>query len=74
MHLFQTFVEEEYPPDQYRYDIERAEAIPTGDILNALSNMQRVIGSNLLELSKIYGIELDDSLTYNFKVSNDTDA
>lgn len=68
LHLFQTFVEDEYPKNKYNYDSERAEAMPTNDVLTALSSMQKIVSKNLIELNKIYNIELNDSLKYNFQI------
>ena len=70
LHLFQTFVENEYPKNKYNYDSEHAEAMVADDVLTALSSMQRIVSKNLIELSKIYNIELDDFLKYNFNFEN----
>jgi len=54
LHLFQTFIENnEYVTD-------------SDDVLTALYDMKNVVRKNLIKLSKIYNIEIDEYLEYNF--------
>lgn len=67
-HLFQTLIEEEYPPERFAYRQADPEAEITDDILLALDGVRDFVGSRLSELSKAFEIPLSSDIAYDYNL------
>lgn len=69
IHIFQTLVEERYPPERFSYDREGVEAPPDDAVLTALCALRDFFGARLSQLSSAYGIPLAQELSYQYELA-----
>jgi hypothetical protein len=69
IHIFQTLVEERYPPERFSYDRDGVEARPDDEVLATLYALKDFFGERLSLLGFTYGIALPQDLSYQYKLA-----
>jgi hypothetical protein len=69
IHIFQTLVEERYPPERFPYGNENFEASPDDDVLTTLNALREFFGARLDQLGSTYGITLPSELSSQYELS-----
>lgn len=69
IHIFQTLVEERYPPERFSYEKGHHEASLNDDVSTALYALREYFGARLDQLGSTYDITLPNELLNQYELS-----
>jgi hypothetical protein len=69
VHIFQTVVEERYPPERFSYERDKVEARPDDEVLTTLHALRDFFGERLSLLGSTYGIALPQNLSHQYNLA-----